>query len=112
MGANTVTITGNTIEIVPHATWDADWSVVNSLGWADGLRLHSIVFKGGTANDVLIVLNSKTGTTTTDPEIVNWKIGGDTEEQVFYGNGARFYPFIDASSCVGDADCRILIHFL
>jgi hypothetical protein len=111
MGANTVTIVGNTIEIVPNATWDADWSCVTDLGWADGMRIHSIIFKGGTASDILIVLNSKTETVT-DPEIVNWKIGGDTEEQIFYGYGARFYPFIDASTCVGDADCRIILNFV
>ena len=111
MGANTVTTVGNTIEFVPGATWDTDWSVVTDLGMADGIRLHSITFKGGTANDICIILNSKTDTAT-DPEIVNWKIAADSEEQVFYGYGRRFYPFIDASACVGDADCRIVFHFV
>ena len=112
MGANTTTINGNVIEIVPHATWDADWYIDNDLvGWEAGIRINSIVFKAGSANDVCIILNSQDGTVT-DPEIVNWKVGGDTEEQVFYGRGQTYWPCIDASNCVGDADCRILIHFL
>ena len=111
MGANTITTVGNVIEIVPHATWDEDWSIVTDYGLTEGIMLHSIIFKAGTANDVLIVLNSKTETIT-DPETVNWKVGGDTEEQVFYGHGRRYYPFIDASECVGDSDCRIIFHFV
>ena len=111
MGANTTTINGNVIEVVPHSTWDADWSVVSDLGMTDGIRLHSIVFKGGTANDVCVILNSE-DETATDPEIVNWKIAADSEEQIFYGEGRRFYPFIDASACTGDDDFRILFHFV
>lgn len=111
MGANTIKTVGNVIEIVPNDSWDENWSTSVDYGLPDGIRLHSIIFKAGTANDILIVLNSKTETTT-DPEIVNWKVGGDTEEQIFYGHGQRFYPFIVANTCVGDSACRILFHFV
>lgn len=106
MGANTTTSKVNQVLIIPHATWDADWSCVSDLGW-ETMRINSIVFKGGTANDVLIMRNGALD----GPELVNWKIGGDTEEQIFYGKGQTFIPYIDASECVGDADCRIIIHF-
>ena len=64
MGANTITKIGNVIEIVPNDSWDENWSCTVDLGWPDGMFLHSIVFKGGTAGDILIVLNSKTETAT------------------------------------------------
>ena len=108
--SNTTTINGNVIEITGL---DADWYVDNDLAnLSAGLIIDSIIFKPSAANDVMVIKNSKDGTET-DPEIVNWKVGGDTEEQVWYNKalGARYYPFIDISDCTlgTAANARVII---
>lgn len=110
--ANTTTIDGNVLEIVGL---DADWSIDNdATGLAAGIIIDSIIFKPSGANDVMVIKNSKAGTAT-DAEIVSWKVGGDTEEQVWYNyaKGVRYFPFIDISDCTlaTAANARVLIHF-
>ena len=113
MGSNTTTVNGRVIEIVPSSTFDEDWNIDNDLGWGGPIRVHSIIFKPTGANDVMIILNTQDGTTTA-PEIVQWKVGGDTEEQVFYGYGQPMFPAIDADTCTLNTaqNARILIHFV
>jgi len=108
--SNTTTVYGNVIQITGL---DADWYIDNDLsGFDAGLIIDSIIFKPSAANDVMVIRNSKDGVDT-DPEIVNWKVGGDTEEQVWYNKalGARYFPFIDISACTlgTAANARVII---
>ena len=108
---NTTTINGHVIRIIPDGStdWYMDQDLPNS---GAGLALHSIVFKPSGTNDVLVVRDSKRGTAST-AEIVAWKVGGDTEEQVIYLEGEIYNPFIDDTDCTysSAAAARIMFHF-
>ena len=107
MGDNTTTVKGKTIMITPHSTWNTDWTCAADLGW-ETIKIHSIIFKGGDASDALVIRNGAVD----GPEIVNWVIAGGSEEQVFYGYGQTFTPYIESDDCTGDDDCRIMINFV
>ena len=115
MGVNTTKVSGNTI-MVTGFTAD-DWYLANDLpGWDAGLILHSIIYKPSGANDVMIIRNSRV-VTTTAAKIVEWKVGGDTEEQVWYapvGAGVRYFPYIVFGDLTSDteANVRVIFHFL
>ena len=115
MAVNVTKVSHNTI-MVTGFTAD-DWYLSNDLvGWDAGLLLSSIVYKPSGANDVMVIRNSNVATTTA-AEIVSWKVGGDTEEQVWYapiGKGTRYFPYIDHSAnTYGTAgNVRVVFHFI
>ena len=115
MGVNTTKVSGNTI-MVTGFTAD-DWYLSNDLpGWDAGLILHSIIYKPSGANDVMVIRNSNVATTDA-AIIVEWKVGGDTEEQVWYapmGKGVRYFPYIDHGDNTYNtaSNVRVIFHFL
>lgn len=112
MAVNTTKVSKTTI-MVTGFTAD-DWYLSNDLvGWDAGLILESIVYKPSAANDVMIIRNSNVATT--DAAImVEWKVGGDTEEQVYYHNSNMpAFPYIDFSAGTFGtaANVRVIFHF-
>jgi len=93
MAVNTTKVSESSIMITGFTA--DDWYLANDLpGWDAGLILESIVYKPSAANDVLIIRNSRV-VTTTAAIIVNWKVGGDTEEQVYYHHSNMpIFPYI------------------
>ena len=112
MAVNTTKVSHNTI-MVTGFTAD-DWYLSNDLvGWDAGLILESIIYKPSGANDVMVIRNSNVATTDA-AIIVEWKVGGDTEEQVkYFYSKLPVFPYIDHSANTYNtaSNVRVIFHF-
>ena len=106
--ANTTKITHNSLQV---SGLDADWTIPGDLpGFAKtGIRVKSIKFHPGTADDEIVIKAGKgsqktaaevIATTATAPEIMRSKVLGDSDQRIeYFGEGENLYPFIDISDC-------------
>jgi len=111
MGANTTTIDGSIIQIIPHSTFDADWiwsTELSEHNHMNGIVIRSIQFNPSAANDIMIIHEAGVD----GPNIFHVKCTADTDQRIKYFNPPlHCAPVIDASDCTlgTPANARVLI---
>jgi hypothetical protein len=110
--ANTVTMAGKFIQIIPDDTQDwypSSTTTGEGLGLpTDWLCVKSIQFEPSAANDALVVNEGGLD----GPTIMHVVCTATTDQKIkYFGNGTWMRPYIDDSDCTyGTAtSCRILI---
>jgi len=100
VGANTTKISGSTISIVPHSTFDADWlwdTELSEHSHMGGIWITAIQFNPSTANDIMIVHN---GSDLDGAPLFHSGTVPTIDPKIKYFNPPKYCtPVIDASDC-------------
>ena len=96
--ANTVLISPGIIEIT---SIDSDWD-----GTASAIRIHSIVFEPGAANDVLAIEDGGAS----GPRIFPAYAVTDAEAKVMRYGCNKYKPYLDFSDCTLNAGATVTIY--
>ncbi len=94
--------------IITISSIDADWTWTDTVNIAGGLKIHSIRFNPGAANDRCIINNGAvTGTDLFDSSVAQNTGGGAIE---YYPSTIRYKPVLDVSDGTYNAAAKVTIH--
>jgi len=93
--------------IITISAIDADWTWTETLNIASGLRIHSIRFNPGAANDRCVINNGSVSGADMFDSSVAQNTGGGTI--VYFPPTLRYKPILDVSDGTYDAAAKVTI---
>lgn len=100
--ANTVTVTGNVIEITDI---DSDWSWSDSFPSHESLPIGAVIFKPGAADDQCVLEEA----TTSGASFFDVTASDEYSEKGMNFSGARLRPVLDFSDGTYSAGSKVII---